>query len=158
MLWKKESGRKGGCDPTATILQRDGEWWHSPRTFLLLCDDLTRFPSGSLSTLLEPQLNLMWPQWHSEPWVMRQCPELATTVANQRWSQICPTCCGPKWLTPRGTTHAHSIRGETNCCRRSKGLVTGLTRVVFSPFLFCRQNLSEIFLPTVLLKTMASSN
>lgn len=60
----------------------------------------------------EPRLNIMRPQWHSELWDMRQCPGPVTTTANQRCSQIRPTCCGPEWLTPLGTTCAHSIRRE----------------------------------------------
>lgn len=92
---------------------------------------------------LEPQLNLMWPQWHSELWDMRQCPGPATMAANQRCSQICPTCCGPEWLTPLGTTCAHSIRREKDRCGRSHGLVTGLTGVFFP---FISSNLNRIFL------------
>lgn len=90
---------------------------------------------------LEPRLNLMWPQWHSELWDMRQCPGPVTTTANQRCSQICPTCCGPEWLTPLGTTCARSIRRERPLWQK-QWLGHWFDRSFFS---FILSNLSQIF-------------
>lgn len=68
---------------------------------------------------------------------MRQCPGPETIEANQRCSPICPTCCGPEWLTPLGTIRAHSIRTVRDCCCRCNSLVTGLTRfLIVSPLYF----------------------
>lgn len=110
----KRCQRNDWFDPTATLLQHDVDWWHFffflsiPATF---CRPY-RLSLWFLHKSFEPRLNIMRPQWHSELWDMRQCPGPVTTTANQRCSQIRPTCCGPEWLTPLGTTCAHSIRRE----------------------------------------------
>lgn len=133
VLWKKETRGMTGLiwQPLyyGTVVI-DGTFFSC--TFLLLFCRPYRLSLWFPLKSLEPQLTLMWPQWHSELWDMRQCPEPATTAANQRCSQICPTCCGPEWLTPLGTTCAHSIRGKRERRRESCGtnnsLVAGLTK------------------------------
>lgn len=124
------------CSPVVT----DGIFFLSiPATFCEPHRPLLWLPLKPIKSWL----SLMWPQWQSELQDMRQCPQPATTAAHQSCSQICPTCCGPPWLTPAETTCAQTVRSEKLLKWKQRfGRVKNLTGVFL---LFCPTSVKFYF-------------